>query len=125
MRIHDIAEKGRVVTGSWATSHGNTYGHFLLLAPSGALLFAVVADGEETRFDHVSVSVRHQGGTKTPRCPTWEEMCWIKSLFWDEEDTVIQYHPPRSKYVNRHAHCLHLWKPLDFPVPTPPEWTIG
>ena len=44
-------------------------------------------------WEHVSVSRRD-------RCPTWEEMCQIKALFWDEDDCVIQYHPPRSEYVN-------------------------
>ena len=35
-----------------------------------------------------------------------------KALFWDEDDCVIQYHPPRSEYVNNHQNCLHLWRPI-------------
>ena len=54
-------------------------------------------------WEHVSVSL-------PDRTPTWEEMCHVKDLFWDDEDTVIQFHPPKSRYVNLHAHCLHLWR---------------
>ena len=55
-------------------------------------------------WDHVSVS--------TPeRVPTWEEMCKIKSLFFDDEEVVMQLHPAKSQYVNYHERCLHLWRP--------------
>ena len=37
-------------------------------------------------------------------------MCFVKDLFWDETETVIQFHPPRSEYVNNHNFCLHLWR---------------
>lgn len=54
-------------------------------------------------WDHVSVSL-------TNRCPNWEEMCFIKDLFFDEEETVIQFHPKKSRYVNIHPFCLHMWR---------------
>lgn len=69
-------------------------------------------------WEHVSVS-------KTHKCPTWEEMCFVKSLFWDEEDTVVQYHPSKSEYVNNHSTCLHLWRPTLQTIVTPPSWMIG
>ena len=71
-------------------------------------------------WEHVSVS--------TPeRCPTWEEMCWIKDLFWDEEETVVQYHPPKSRYVNMHPFTLHLWRPTRSKdrLPFPPSNLVG
>lgn len=52
-------------------------------------------------------------------------MCFIKDLFWDEDDTVIQFHPPRSEYVNCHPHCLHLWRPIGIEIATPPKWMVG
>ncbi len=64
-------------------------------------------------WNHVSVSLEK-------RCPNWREMCFIKDLFFDEEDCVIQYHPPKSKYKNIHPFCLHLWQPQDIEIPTPP-----
>jgi hypothetical protein len=69
-------------------------------------------------FEHVSVS--------TPiRCPTWEEMCFVKALFWEDEELILQYHPRRSQYVNNHPHCLHMWRPVGVQIPEPPILAIG
>lgn len=64
-------------------------------------------------WDHVSVSM-------PDRCPTWEEMCIIKDIFFDEEDTVVQYHPSKSIYQNMAKYCLHLWKSQKEDFITPP-----
>ena len=69
-------------------------------------------------WDHVSVS-------KPTKCPTWEEMCEVKRAFFDAEETVIEYHPPESEYVNNHPYCLHMWKPQAYVIPTPPSWMVG
>jgi hypothetical protein len=34
--------------------------------------------------------------------------------------TVIQYHPSKDRYVNTNENCLHLWKPINEDLPTPP-----
>lgn len=75
-------------------------------------------------WEHVSVSVGEVGVSQR-RCPTWEEMCWVKNLFWDEEDCVIQYHPAKSEYVNRHPYCLHLWRPTEVEIPIPLKEMVG
>lgn len=54
-------------------------------------------------WEHVSVSFPR-------RTPTWEEMCKVKDLFWNEDETVVQFHPKKSEYVNIHPYCLHLWR---------------
>ncbi len=70
-------------------------------------------------WDHVSVTPRSE---KRRTCPTWEEMCEIKDMFFEPEEAVVQYHPARSEYVNNHPLCLHLWRPNDGTVlPTPPR----
>jgi hypothetical protein len=69
-------------------------------------------------WEHVSVSMRN-------RCPTWDEMCMIKDIFWDEEECVVQFHPPKSQYVNRYPHCLHLWKKIGEVYETPPKIFVG
>ena len=69
-------------------------------------------------WEHVSVS-RHD------RCPTWDEMCQVKALFWSDDDCVIQYHPPASDYVNNHPNCLHLWRPIGVELPVPPSILVG
>jgi hypothetical protein len=51
-------------------------------------------------------------------------MCFVKSLFWEPEDVVVQYHPAESKYVNNHNFCLHLWR-WKGEMPSPPMDLIG
>ncbi|HEU0021674.1 MAG TPA: hypothetical protein VFR55_08390 [Dehalococcoidia bacterium] len=75
------------------------------------MLFVIASDG--LGWEHVSVS-------HPSRVPTWDEMNCIKDLFWAEDETVIQYHAPRSEYVNNHPRCLHLWKPVGVEIPRPP-----
>ena len=70
-------------------------------------------------WEHVSVCPLN--GTM----PTWDDMCFIKDMFWDEEDCVIQYHPPKSEYVNNMPNCLHLWKPIKETIPMPPSILTG
>ena len=69
-------------------------------------------------WDHVSVSL-------PDRCPTWQEMCAVKRMFWRDDEWVVQFHPAASEYVNNHPHCLHLWKPQDQAMPTPPSEFVG
>jgi hypothetical protein len=108
--------KYRVRTGAYASpdSYGNS-GAFRV--PIGTRYATVIcSDGEG--WEHVSASFKD-------RCPTWDEMCKIKDLFWDAEDCVVQYHPPRSEYVNDFPYCLHLWRPTNQDMPRPPAWTVG
>ena len=79
-------------------------------------LKCLASDGED--WEHVSVSLDN-------RCPNWKEMCFIKDLFWDDEYIVVQYHPPKSQYVNYHPYCLHLWKPIKEKIPLPPAILVG
>lgn len=82
----------------------------------------VASDGMD--WEHVSVSVAPIGKHAT-RCPTWEEMCYVKSLFWSPEDAVVQYHPAEKDYVNQHQFCLHLWRPTAEPLPLPLSIMVG
>jgi hypothetical protein len=83
----------------------------------GAVPLKVIAsDGEG--WEHVSVSL-------PTRCPTWEEMSYVKSVFWDDGDCVVQFHPPRSEHINNHSFCLHLWRPTNHNIATPPGWMVG
>ena len=69
-------------------------------------------------FEHLSVS--------TPvRTPTWEEMCKMKEIFWEDDEICMQLHPKKEEYVNNHNYCLHIWKPIDKEIPTPPSIMVG
>lgn len=72
-------------------------------------------------WEHVSVHIRYKNskGKTHMRTPHWEEMAWVKRMFFLAEETVVEYHPAKSNYVNQHPNVLHLWrwKGGEFPVP--------
>ena len=72
---------------------------------------------DENGWEHVSVAPYSNSVV-----PLWDDMCQIKDIFWDEEETVFQVHPPRSKYVNMLENCLHLWRPKGGVHGMNPEW---
>ena len=101
------------------------YGSDASYGPYGAFelpdlwIIAAGADNPEVEgWEHVSVSRRD-------RCPTWDEMCWVKDLFWDPDETVLQFHPPKSRYINCHPFCLHLFRDAQFPMRLPPSCLVG
>lgn len=96
---------------------GNDNNGVFKVRVNGHSLFVIASDGGG--WEHVSVSYCNQ---KRKACPTWEEMCAIKDMFFDPEECVMQLHPPKSEYVNNHPYCLHLWRPNNgSAIPTPPR----
>jgi hypothetical protein len=93
-------------------------GMFKLIGPKGLLLVVSSGVDHESGWEHVSVSAQN-------RPPNWAEMCWVKDLFWMEEECVVQYHPPKSDYVNCHPHCLHMWRPINMTIPMPSSLLVG
>lgn len=109
-----VPNKYRVRKGDFASddSYGN---NGLFWVPfKNRRLKVIASDGDG--WEHVSVS-------HYDRCPIWEEMCFIKDMFWDDTDTVVQFHPAKKDYVNFHPFCLHLWRQEN--IETPPYYLIG
>jgi hypothetical protein len=103
---------------------GDHFGFFMVTAGPD-LMRCMAHDGNEpgiepelAGWEHVSVSVVTHKGT---RLPTWNEMCRVKDLFWEDTETVVQFHPPKADYVNTHPHVLHLWRHTEKPFPRPPR----
>ena len=71
-------------------------------------------------WEHVSIAPYSRS-----RTPTWEEMCRLKDMFFRDDEVVVQYHPAKSEYVNNMPNCLHLWRPLNEIMPTPPSIMVG
>lgn len=69
-------------------------------------------------WDHVSVSLED-------RCPTWDEMEFVKRLFFKDDEVAYQLHPEVGKYKNLMPHCLHLWRPQQGLIPCPPSWMVA
>ena len=121
MKFSPELERGRVRTGPYGSDPGDTFGAFFIDGPCGRRLKIVASSGDISvgvDWEHVSVSLDN-------RCPNWPEMCFVKSLFWDDEETVMQLHPPKSKWINNHPYCLHMWRPLNQEIPLPPDITVG
>jgi hypothetical protein len=110
-------EDGRIRHGRMGSdaSYGTT-GAFRLIGPIGTELMIVSSDGEG--WEHVSVSCER-------RTPNWREMCFVKDLFWTDEECVMQLHPPKRDYVNCHPNCLHLWRPIGRDIPQPDAILVG
>lgn len=72
-------------------------------------------------WEHCSVSITD----RYKRCPSWEQMSFIKDSFWNDDECCIEYHPAKKDYVNNHEYCLHIWKPIDQEIPTPPSLMVG
>jgi len=107
-------EHGRVRAGRMGTiTEDGPYGMFFVHGPCGADL-TIIANGAEVGEDweHVSPS-------------NWQEMCWVKDMFWEPEEVVMQLHPAASTYVNNHPYCLHMWRPVNAEIPLPPSITVG
>lgn len=90
---------------------GDPFGWFMIPSPIKFNQWIAVQADAQSEWEHVSASLKN-------RVPTWEEMCFLKSLFWDDEECVVQFHPPKSEYVNISKTCLHLWRYKgEFPRP--------
>jgi len=92
-------------------------GNFLLCIASNG--FGATEAGL-SKWEHVSVSI-----FRRKMCPSWEDMCLAKSIFWEPEDCVVQFHPPESDYVNQHPYTLHLWRPVELALPRPESIMVG
>ncbi len=126
-QLPEILERHRLVRGVLATDRGfHANGAFMVKGPKQVWLKIVASNGilhsaghDETKdWEHVSVSTK-------VRCPTWDEMCFVKDLFWMPEETVIQIHPPASEHVNNHLYCLHMWRHRTQEFLRPPAIMVG
>lgn len=95
---------------------GDEYNGYFEIEYLGSKYRVIASNG--LGWEHVSVS-------NNQRIPSWEVMCKIKDMFFEEDEVVIQYHPKKSEYINFHPNCLHLWRPIDKEIPTPPTILIG
>lgn len=95
-------------------AHGPDGASFLVKIGKAQLqVICSIGDG----WDHVSVALRH-------RLPRYKEMVTIKRMFFCGDETAVEYHMPESEHINIHPFCLHLWRPQEEPLPTPPHWMV-
>lgn len=127
MKLNPILENYRVRTGEYRTKAFEPRGVFQIPnGPCGRSLMVIADDGTDRReparllgWEHVSVSCGRQKHT-----PNWGEMDFIKRLFWDDGECVVQFHPPRSEWVSN-APVLHMWRWLGGEFPQPHRLLVG
>ena len=115
-KISKDIEKYRVKHGLYASNENTGNNGFFIIPYNNYELKVMISDG--MGWDHVSVSLKN-------RTPNWKEMCYIKDIFFDEEETVVQYHPQKSKYINNCNTCLHMWKNQNKDIELPPSIMVG
>lgn len=119
-----IIEKGRELTGRYGSPpNSGPNGRFIIHLDKRRIVLILASDG--LGWEHVSVTIWNPDHTSAERCPTWEEMCWAKDMFWEPEEAVIQIHPKQSEYVNGQPYCLHLWKPSTYELILPHPNLVG
>ena len=115
--------------GMWnSTPEDGMNGAFQIPLNGGIVANCIVSDGKDPcgtiviPWEHVSAHINDHGRQRTP---SWDEMCKLKDLFWDDEECVCEFHPPKSEYVNNHPHVLHLWKWTGGEFPRPNSLLVG
>lgn len=102
-------------------------GFFVIPVAQDTWALTLASCGNEiVPWDHVSarIGVKKYHGKMVERCPSWDEMCLLKDIFWDDTECVMQLHPKAADYVNHHPFVLHLWKPHNLEIPMPPKISV-
>jgi len=117
----NFPNQNRVRHGLFESFDHDQYGVFII--PWGYPFIAQCIVSKENGWEHVSVTIIEQPSNDS-RTPTWDEMSRIKDLFWNENETTVQFHPKKSEYVNNHEHVLHIWKQVGKDFTLPPKELI-
>lgn len=112
-----LIEPHSVRAGRMASSADDGNNGAFLIPHVRVVLQIIASDG--MGWDHVSVVPVDRRGQHLFRTPTWAEMCFVKSLFFADDECVVEYHPPKHAYRNAHEYCLHLWRPQGAEIPLP------
>jgi hypothetical protein len=94
-----------------------TCGAFQVRWPRGQGRVLRIIASSGMGWDHISVSL-------PDRCPTWDEMEFIKRMFFKPDEVAIQLHLPPADHINNHPYCLHLWRPHATDIPLPPKISV-
>jgi hypothetical protein len=112
------AERWRIMKGEHASCELDGWNGHFLIPMEGDIWLVRISDG--WGFRHLSIS-----NAQSRKLPSWTVMCRMKEAFFSDEDWCVQYFPPKTEYINDCGWCLHLWQPLNDPLPTPHwRWAI-
>ena len=109
--------RGRDIIKRFGSEGDDREGMFIIPSPFDGADLRVIA-ASDAGWDHVSVS-------REDRCPSWEEMEFIKRAFFKPDETAFKLQVPASDHISYHPNCLHLWRPTTQPITRPPSWMVG
>ncbi len=91
----------------------NTMNHYFLCV--------VVTDG--TGWENTMISIMNKDGKRSLRWPTADEIVQVKNIFWDPQDTVLQFMPSITdpQNVPQVPYTIYLWRPKLAIMPKPPK----
>jgi len=112
--MKDLAENLKYMRKHPVLGWGDKSGGYFRIPERGLDIVASNGGG----WDHVSVSLLN-------RCPTWDEMEFVKRLFFRDTEAAFQLHPPIKDYKNIMPYCLHLWRPQAENILLPPVWMVA
>ncbi len=116
----EFLNKCRLRVGDFASDESYGFNGAFSFAIKGEArrIFCIASNGLGWR--HVSVSFGPNLKT-----PSWEVMSVVRHLFYEDNEWVVQYHPPKDQNINNHPGCLHLWSLKEGKFPTPPPEMVG
>ena len=114
LAAHRLVEKEIELYGVRGDEHNGVFKVFV----DGKSYYVIASNG--CGWEHISVSPRNSKNG----CPSWATMCAIKDMFFEKNETVIEYHPAEADYINFHENCLHLWRPTEVEIPKPPLFMV-
>lgn len=115
----DYLNRYRVREGMFASDPADGCNGCFLLMIFGERVKVIASNGRG--WKHVSVSLVD----KPAVVPNYKTMQEIRRLFYEDDQWVVQFSPPKSEHINNHPGCLHWWMPLDQRMPTPPSIMVG
>ena len=107
------AERWRIRKGQWASDETAGWNGCFIVPLDGDLYFVRISDGSLWR--HLSVT-----NFQRKVVPSWQTMCRLKDAFFADDSWIVQFHPAKGDNISDHDYCLHLWEPLEEPLPKPP-----
>lgn len=113
-----VPENNRIKNGRLKSSFEDGNNGAFSIDIYGIKAYIIASDG--LGWEHVSITLKDKN-----RTPSWSEMCFVKNIFWDKDDIVLQIHPPEYSYVNNHPYCLHLWRNKNIDFELPPSFLVG
>lgn len=84
----------------------------------------VIASENFMGWDHVSAHIISVESGALNRTPNNEEMQFLRNLFFEDEEVVLEFHPAKKDYINNHSYVLHMWRSTDniFSFPKQVAW---